>query len=150
MRDHQLLAALGLVIVLSLFTQADAQNPYGNPYSSPNWLTRPTFSPWLELYRRGGIPDIPNYHQFVRPYHQFVRPRQEMQRYLLERDRQLQRQQLQLRQIERQQAAMQQTQAQMLAPQRPQNYRAPTGTGSSYMTHRSFFGTHERYFGIGR
>jgi len=143
MRDHQLLAALGLVIVLGLFTQADAQNPYGNPYSSPNWLTRPTISPWLELYRRDGIPDIPNYHQFVRP-------RQEMQRYLLERDRQLQRQQLQLRQIERQQAAIQQTQAEMVAPQRAQNYQAPTGTGSSYMTHRSFFGTHERYFGIGR
>jgi len=144
MRAHQLLTALGLVIVLGIFTRADAQNPYGNPYSAPNWLTRPTISPWLQLYRRDGIPDVPNYHQFVRP-------RQQMQRYLLQQNQQLQRQQLQLRQIERQQAAMQQTQSQMLAPQQSPNYRAPTGIGSSYMTHGSYFGgSHKGYFGIGR
>lgn len=143
MRVYLALGVLGMVIVLGIFTQAPAQNPYGNPYSAPNWLTHPTISPWLELYRRDGIPDIPNYHQFVRP-------RQQMQRYLLQQNQQLQRQQLQLRQLERQQAAMQQTQSQMLAPQQSPSYRAPTGTGSSYMTHRAFFGTHERYFGVGR
>jgi hypothetical protein len=131
-------------MVLGLFTQAEAQNPYGNPYSSPDWLTRPTFSPWLELYRRGGVPDIPNYYQFVRP-------RQRMQRYLLERDRQLQRDHIQLRQLEQQQTAIQQTQAQMLAPQRPPGYMSPTGIGASFMTHGGYFGgSHRGYFGAGR
>jgi len=144
MRVHHFLALLGLLIVLLLSTEANAQSPYRNRITSPDWVTRPTLSPWLELYRRDGIPDVPNYHQFVRP-------RQQMQRYLLERDRQMQRQQLKLQQLERQQTTMQRTQSEMLAPQPPQNFGSQTGIGASYMTHGGYFGgSHRGYFGAGR
>jgi len=140
MRSYQLAVAIGIALGFGFFTQANGQNPYRNPYSSPDWLRRPTFSPWLELYREdSGV--LPNYHQFVRP-------RQRMQRYLLERDRQLQRQQIQMRQMQRQQAATEQLQRQMRAPQQQQNYRIPTGTGSTFMSY-GYFMNHRGYFGAG-
>jgi len=141
MRVHQLLAALSVVMVLGLFVQADAQNPYGNNnFSSPGWLSR---SPWMELYRSDtGV---------LSPYNYFIRRTQRMNQYLLQRDQQLQGEQIRLRQLEYQQAATQQTLDQMLAPQRPPGHLSPTGIGASFMTHGGYFGgTHRGYFGAGR
>jgi len=153
MTSHRLAIFVGLAVAFFLASEADAQQvqrPNNQRYmGGPQWMRRPTLSPWLDLYREdGGVVD---------PYNEFVRPQFRMQRYLLEQDRQTHQQQQQLRQLQpqlrqmQQQQQRQQTQLQELQQQQPgqmtprQGFATPTGIGAGYMSYGGFM-THRSYF----
>ncbi len=69
MRRIQLLAVLTAAAVgLLLSGEASAQSPQGiqRPYAGRYQPSRPTVSPYLNLFRRDSGP-LPNYHLYVRP-----------------------------------------------------------------------------------
>jgi TolA-binding protein len=152
MTVRRLALLIGLAWAFSLCAEAEAQQiprPNNQRYmGGPNWMQRPTISPWLDLYREdGGVVD---------PYNDFVRPQFRMQKYLLEQDRQAHQQQQQLRQLQPQLRQMQQQQQQQqtaieglqqqpgqMAPR--QGFATPTGIGASYMSYGGFM-THRSYF----
>ena len=148
MRGYTTALLFGLAAVLGTISAAEAQQQYGQDRYRPS--PRPTFSPWLDLYRQDhGV--LPNYHQFVRPKFEQQRRLREEERWRHEQDRLMRQQQAEMQRMEqRQQAGLQaaQEQSQRFQP-RPTQFGYPTGKGSGFMRY-GYFMTHRSYFGAGR
>lgn len=116
MRRLQAISAFMMVfVVLASVRSADAQR-----FSSRSSFTRPTLSPWLNLYRRDSGP-LDNYHTFVRP-EQRLRRTLEQQRAG----------------IQRQNAAIHSLGRQVSRLERPSGVR-PTGTGGTFMNYLHYY-----------
>ncbi len=148
MQGVRLAVCFGAALALFSVSQAEAQYP-GTPQDrymgGPQWLQRPTISPWLDLYREdGGVVDN---------YHQFVRPKFRMQKYLLQQDRQAHQQRVQMRQMQQNQQRQQdelenlQNPQQIPLPER-EGFKSQTGIGAGFMSYGGFM-THHGYFGRG-
>lgn len=101
---------------------------HGQGYSSRyRSLGRPTFSPWLDLYRRDPGP--------VGPYLSNVRPRQELYRTLQGQEAGLRRQTAGL---QRQETGILSLQRRVTQLERG-GVMAPTGTGSVFMNYSHYY-----------
>ena len=152
MRMRQLAVLFGLAMAAwCAASEADAQAPRpNNPQRNnqqrymggPQWMQRPTLSPWLDLYRQDlGVVD---------PYNEFVRPKFRMQKYLLDQNRQENQQQMQQRQTQQMQQrqqtdieGLQNPQQQAIQPR--QGFSSQTGIGAGFMNYGGFM-THRSYF----
>lgn len=100
------------ILVFSVQT-VHAQRPY-RP-------TRPTLSPYFDLYRRNPGP--------LGPYHSDFRPRQEFRRAVQQQNAGLQRQNTNIRSLDRRMSLF----------ERPPATVRPTGTGSVFMNYLHYY-----------
>ena len=131
MRFHvNLPVAAGLLAAMLVFHDAGAAMAQVRRYEP----SRPTVSPYLNLFRRENNPYLPNYHSFVRPLQQQHQANQLQQQALQQQSRALQQLQSQVQQVE---------QGRATGP-----LVAPTGKGSWFLQQgsRSTFLNTSRFY----
>ena len=117
-----------LVFVLVCALVSCLRPAHGQGYSSRySSLSRPTLSPWLNLYRRDPGP--------VGPYLSYVRPEQELRRTLQGQEAGLRRQSAGL---QRQETGVLSLQRRVTQLERG-GVMAPTGTGSVFMNYSHYY-----------
>ncbi|MBN2475901.1 MAG: hypothetical protein JXB62_14915 [Pirellulales bacterium] len=118
MRRYLILGLSTAVLLLAVADSALAQFPGAN--YRPSAFRQPSFSPWLNLYRRdSGVLD---------PYHNFVRPEQQLINTLQRQQASLQRQNVGL-----------QTLGQQLTQFERTGSVRPTGTASVFMNYSHYY-----------